>query len=199
MSDALDPSPHDAAAPAEAGGSGLFDFYVEQLETYLDGELDEAEATVVRRRLAEEPAYAGALDRLHRARRLRVTAFVETCDVPEDAEAAERLRNAAHQMTVRARFEPPAAAALPHAAAAPRSINRWWIGSAVAACMVVAFGLGLYGQFDRGIPPAPIQSNPRTIDGGNLFTVSGDGTVTHYQKVDPDEPQPPVDDEAGQE
>lgn len=176
MSDAPDFSPH-AAAP-EVDSSGLFDFCVEQLESYLDGELDEAEAAMVRRRLAEEPAYAAALDRLHRARRLRIDALSETSVMPDDAEAAERLRAAAHEMTVRARFEQPAAASA-------RPLNRWWAGSAVAACMLIAFGLGLYGQFDRGTPPDAIQSNPRPA-GGNATVIldEADGQPRVFREVD---------------
>src|SRR5690606_24441571 len=61
--------------PAGHADVEMFDFYVAQLEAYLDGELDAEEAAQVRRRLMQEEAYAAALGRLHAQRVQRMEVF----------------------------------------------------------------------------------------------------------------------------
>ena len=150
------------SGPSE-GELERFDFYVEQLETYLDGELDDREAEVVRQRLAEEPAYAAALRRLHRERDGRLDCF--TACGPDDAAVQRLMQSATAMVNAEASTEAPAARTelKPTAAASRRTafglpMPLWQIGSALAACVVIGFGLGVYGDFDLGTPPA--QSNP---------------------------------------
>ena len=126
--------------------TGTFDYYVAQLETYLDGELDASEAALVRQRLTEEPAYAAALERLHAERVARAAAFdyIERDEV--DADAPGRITLAARKMSLRER-----ATGLP----------RWArIAGGVAACVLVGFGAGLMGPFDLGTSPAKPNSTP---------------------------------------
>jgi anti-sigma factor RsiW len=140
------------ASPADASLE-MFDFHLVQLEAYLDGELDSDEAMAVRTRLAEEPAYAAALDRLHRDRSDRVRAFESIESHETDADAAERLVASARRMT---RQE----AVL---AAGPRDYA-WplWTKVAIgmAACVMVGFVGGLIGSYDIGSTPARSQSTP---------------------------------------
>lgn len=173
MSDATDShsDSRDEALP-------MFDFYVEQLETYLDGELDDAEAADVRKRLSEEPAYAAALDRLHHQRQMRLELFGQTNESEQDDLAAARLRACASRMCIEDQRA--------YSRRAPgRSISRWWISSAIAACMVIAFGLGMYGRFDRGTTPGEITSNPMPkLEGNTMFITDDHGDIVVTQKLD---------------
>ena len=167
MSELLDSSLNrdDPQAPE---GSGVFDFYVDQLETYLDGELDEAEARAVRDRLAEEPAYAASLERLSRARRTRIEAIGDVCNHADDDLAAERIRAVARDFTSTGSLDGSTSQA-------------WWrdpwaLRTAVAACIVGAFCLGLYGRYDTG-PSGDrspgVAGNPvPSLNGGNVQTVT---------------------------
>ncbi len=139
--------------PADAGESGVFDFYVQQLETYLDGELDAAEAAVVRQRLSEEPAYAASLARLESSRRMRIDGFCAFGDNCNDDEAAQRLCKSASVLTTRETSTGQ------HAS----RHSTWWLGSAAAACVTVGLGIGFIaggGGLDFGTSPADPQGNP---------------------------------------
>ena len=150
------------AADPDSNDTGMFDFYVEQLETYLDGELPADEASAVRRRLAEEPAYAAALDRLGRDRRARVAALDHDAD-PADAEAALRLTRRAAEL-----------AAIDRPATTLRLAPRW-LGLAAAAALLIAFGVGLLGGLDLArdrAPTAEVRSNPAPAVNANTTVVS---------------------------
>ena len=142
-----DPS-HESPAPASPEETVAFDFYVEELEAYLDGELEAAEATRVRQRLAEEPAYAASLARLQDHRRMRMACL--DCDGPVDEAAMSRLATCASDLCSQRDeggrwFIGPA--------------TRSWIGLA-AACLIVGFGIGSLSGLDLGQPPADAVSNP---------------------------------------
>ena len=133
-------------SPADAADHGPFDFYVDLLETYLDGELDETEAAAVRARLADEPAYAAALQRLHAERTARAAAFdwVERHEI--DADAAGRVVKNVGQSVLREQS---------------RGIPPWAkLVGGMAACVLVGFGLGYAGGFDWGKPPAQPHATP---------------------------------------
>ncbi len=182
MSDATDPH-FDSRDPEAA--LPMFDFYVEQLETYLDGELDAVEAAGVRKRLTEEPAYAAALDRLHQQRQLRLDVLGQADHHEGDEVAAARLRACASRMSVAGRLGYGDAAEAGDVMTATRGVSRWWIGSAVAACMLAAFSLGLYGRLDRGTPPAEVVSNPLPPLPGNTMLITDDqGDIVVHQKID---------------
>jgi len=143
-------TPH-ADSPNGTTDADAFDFYVEQLECYLDGELDRDEAAKVRAKLSEEPAYAASLARLQSARRLRI----ETIGLPgaDDDQAAARLTACAANLCgchadeggPRLRISPG---------------YRWGVGLAAAASLAVGFLLGSLGGLDFGDPPAEAVSNP---------------------------------------
>lgn len=170
-------SDHDfSVSPDSADDQARFDFYVEQLETYLDGELDEAEASTVRERLAQEPAYAAALDRIHRERDARMDLF--SASAPDDDAVRRLVANAC----ALASSESPAAeidrpfqineAATSTPAPSKRrggglfglGIPLWQAGLAAAACVAVGFGVGIYGDFDKGQAPAISNPTPFSTD-----------------------------------
>jgi anti-sigma factor RsiW len=129
-----------------------FDYYVEQLEQYLDGELEADEAKRVRTRLAEEPAYAASLARLQDQRRVRIDCLCGERGGDDDA-AVARLAMCASDLCSDATQE--------------TRKSGWFIGPAVrswmglaAACLVVGFGIGSLGGLDFGTPPADAVSNP---------------------------------------
>lgn len=156
----------------DAHGSGLFDFYVEQLETYLDGELDPGEAADVRARLTEEPAYAAALERLRVARAARVEAFAET-EASDDEAAASRLYASARSLA-QADAQPVANEAV----AGRISLSARWIAGGIAACLFVGFTAGLLGRYDLGTAPDTATSNPVPDMPSNMVLVTGeDGTI----------------------
>ena len=99
MSDAQDNiaggQPQEAA---QAANVELFDFYVAELEAYLDGELASEEASQVRRRLMQEEAYAAALGRLHACRIQRVEAYKRIEHEETDLEAAARIAASARRL-----------------------------------------------------------------------------------------------------
>ena len=142
------PNSDDETAGRDAGGRReQFDFYVAELETYLDGELDAAEAAAVRGRLSAEPAYAAALDRLHAERLARAAAFDFIERGENDPAAADRLAAAARQLSLRAR--------------ATGGVPRWAkIVGGMAACALIGFALGYAGGFDFGTPPAKPSPTP---------------------------------------
>ena len=168
----------------DAGDTGMFDFYVGQLEEYLDGELAPDDAAAVRRRLAEEPAYAAALDRLSGHRRLRVAALDPAGPPAEDDAAHERLTRAASSLCN----------------ASPRGAAPFaWhpLALAAAAALVVGFALGLLGGLDLSpAPDAPptgpvtAASNPRPAprapDG--VVTVSDAPADPAYDAAPPPRP-----------
>ncbi len=152
-----------------------FDFYVEQLETYLDGELGHAEAATVRERLTLEPAYAASLARLQAQRHLRIDHLCQ----PGDDEAAARLSHRASQLSSQ-----NVADSQPLRLATPRA---WWLGLAAAACLLVGFGVGTFAGLDFGNPPAPIMSNPLPED-DNPNLVSNDSDDGEVRPADTTRP-----------
>lgn len=150
-------------SPAEASAE-MFDYYVAQLEAYLDGELDADEATAVRVRLSEEPGYAAALDRLHRERGDRVRAFESIEHYETDPAAAERLVAAARRLA----GQPAVAEYLPSATARDYAWPLWTkVALGMAASVMVGFVGGLVGGYDFGAPqaqpnPTPLVSEDRT-------------------------------------
>lgn len=158
-------------SPADASLE-MFDFHVTQLEAYLDGELDADEAVAVRTRVAEEPSYAAALDRLHRERGDRVRAFEAIERHETDAAAADRVVAAARRM---AREAAPAAG--------PRDYA-WplWTKVAIgmAACVMVGFVGGLAGGYDFGAPPA--QPNPTPLVSEGRAAPQMRGTWVYYDQ-----------------
>jgi anti-sigma factor RsiW len=169
------------ATPIPSDSLKVFDFYVEQLETYLDGELSSDEAMAVRDRLNQEPAYAAALERLHRERRLRLDVMdtIETEHADEDAAAAERLRRSVAQMTGTAPATEPAdrqvAGSVP---ARGGRFNRWQIGTALAACMVAAFFFGAFGGgFITGSDPAQADSNTYPLAPNSVVQTNDKGQI----------------------
>ncbi len=167
-------------ASAEADGSGLFDFYVEQLETYLDGELQPDEVSQVRSRLAQEPAYAAALERLHRARATRVECF---CDESEADDAADRLCETARSLARSAASPVPPA---DRATLGRISMSGRWIAGGIAACLLVGFTAGLLGRYDFGTAPDPATSNPVPSAPSNVVLVTNDsGEVVRQLPLTP--------------
>lgn len=151
----------------------MFDFYVAQLEAYLDGELSADEAAAVRTRLVEEPAYAAALDRLHRQRSDRLRAFENIEKYETDTAAAERVAAAARRLA----RQPAAAEYL----AEPR--NYAWplwtkVALGMAACVMVGFVGGLVGRYDIGSQPA--QPNPTPIASQTQVGPQMRGTWVYY-------------------
>ncbi|MEM1012036.1 MAG: hypothetical protein AAGI46_07420 [Planctomycetota bacterium] len=165
MSDSnLSPSTPDDQADASA--SGAFDFYVEQLETYLDGELEPAEAETVRQRLAQEPAYAASLARLKAQRHLRI----DTLSQDGDDAAAARLNQCACALAAPGEASPMRIGPAKHV---------WWLGLAAAACVMAGFGVGTFSGLDFGTSPAPIMSNPIPAgDNPGLVSNPGDDEAT---------------------
>lgn len=133
--------------PASAADVELFDFYVAQLEAYLDGELDAQEAVDVRRRLMQEEAYAAALGRLHAQRVQRVEIFQQIEHKEIDESAASRLAASARTIAFR-----------------ERSKSNWptWtkVAFGMAACLLVGFGAGWIGDLNTGRPPAIANPTP---------------------------------------
>lgn len=156
--DNFDPRPTDDVRGHDDGsgdgGFELFDFYVAQLEAYLDGELSREEAVAVRQRLVQEEAYAAALGRLHAQREQRAEIFASIERDETTAEAAARITASARQMSLRGRLQPAAAAVAP-AAPAARGWPLWAkVALGMAACILVGFGAGLVGVYDFGDAPA---------------------------------------------
>ena len=149
---------------ADPGDSAVVDYHLARLETYLDGELDPAEAAKVREEVASDPTMAAAVGRLSAARRLRVDC-VEAPHAGDD-EAVERLCREARKLATRAAVEAPATAG-------GRSI--WWYGSAAAACAAFGFGL-LLGGYDFGVAPADPLGNPVPAENNGML-VSDEGGV----------------------
>lgn len=141
------------AGDGEAGFA-LFDFYVAQLEAYLDGELSGAEALAVRQRLIQEEAYAAALGRLHAQRAQRAEAFAQIERGEVDEASAARVVARARKIVTRARLEPSAGPGLSVAAAGGRAWPTWAkVVGGMAACVLVGFGVGLIGSYDFGGEP----------------------------------------------
>lgn len=135
------PSTHDVE---------LFDFYVAQLEAYLDGELTADEAVDVRRRLMQEDAYAAALGRLHaqRVQRLEVFKVIEKVETEDDA--AARLAASARKL----------------ASERTKAWPTWTkVAFGMAACILVGFAGGLIGEYNLGAEPADARSTPYTQQG----------------------------------
>ena len=169
----------------EPGAS--FDFAVSELELYLDGELPADDAVAVRRRAAEDAAYAATLDRLHADRLDRAAAY----DLIERGEtepaAADRVNAIARRLASRGR----------------PGLPRWAkVVGGMAACVLVGFGMGYMGPFDTG--PSPAVPNPTPYatpsGGGSLVSpVAGPPPDGWYylkdgHRVTPtpvDAPQPP--------
>jgi hypothetical protein len=151
MSDAQDNI--NQAGHADAANVELFDFYVAQLEAYLDGELDSEEAQQVRRRLMQEEAYAAALGRLHSQRIQRIEAYKRIEHHETDAQAAARIAANARRLAVQDSFR-----------STPAATHSWptWakVVFGMAACLLVGFAAGLVGTYDVGEEPAIGQSNP---------------------------------------
>ncbi len=163
--------PPDPAASPEAEETALFDFYVEELETYLDGELDEAEAAHVRARLAS--AYAAALDRLDQQRRCRCDALGALLHpaAANDEECAAKLSKEANRLCCEAAARDEKVA---DAVVASRIGWDWWrVASLAAACLMLGFSLGIFGPFDLGTRPANGVSNP-LVAGPNTGLTSFD-------------------------
>lgn len=149
MSDTKD----NATDKASAADVKLFDFYVAQLEAYLDGELNSEEAVTVRRRLIQEEAYAAALGRLHAQRVQRLEVFKQIEREETNDAAVVRLTDSARQLAVQGR----GALAWP----------TWTkIVFGMAACLLVGFAGGLIGEYNVGTPPVPPNSTPYTAPGG---------------------------------
>src|SRR5688572_15510704 len=144
------------AGQADAASVELFDFYVAQLEAYLDGELDSEEAQQVRRRLMQEEAYAAALGRLHAQRIQRIEAYKRIEHVETDAQSAARIAANARRLALQQSFR-----------STPAATHSWptWAKVVVgmAACLLVGFGAGLIGTYDIGEEPAVGQSNPAPV------------------------------------
>jgi hypothetical protein len=151
MSDVQD----NISGASEAGAAKveLFDFYVAQLEAYLDGELDAEEAQQVRRRLMQEEAYAAALGRLHSQRIQRIEAYKRIEHDETDSQAAARIAANARRLALHDSFR-----------STPAATHSWptWakVVFGMAACLLVGFAAGLVGTYDIGEAPAVGQSNP---------------------------------------
>lgn len=133
--------------PVSAADVELFDFYVAQLEAYLDGELNSQEAVDVRQRLMQEEAYAAALGRLHaqRVQRMEVFQNIERQEI--DEVAASRLVVSARTIALRERA------------------NHTWpmwtkIAFGMAACLLVGFGAGWIGDLNFGTTPSVPKPTP---------------------------------------
>ena len=150
-------------AHADLGDSAVVDFRLARLETYLDGELDEADAARVREELVSDPDLAAAMTRMAAARQRRVECV--GAFEPGDAAAVDRLCAEARKLATRSALAP--------AESSGRGI--WWYGSAAAAC--VAFGVGfLLGGYDLGIAPADPLANPVPQEHNGML-VSDDNSV----------------------
>lgn len=150
MSDTKD-NPTDKASAADVE---LFDFYVAQLEAYLDGELNSEEAIAVRRRLMQEEAYAAALGRLHAQRVQRIEVFRQIERDETNDEAVVRLTDSARQLALQDR-----------GALAWPTWTKIVLG--MAACLLVGFAGGLIGEYNVGTPPAPANPTPYATPGGD--------------------------------
>ena len=137
---------------ASAADVELFDFYVAQLEAYLDGELNQQEAVEVRQRLMQEEAYAAALGRLHAQRVQRVEIFQQIERKEVDDRAASRVAASARSIAFQERT------------------GRIWpmwtkVAFGMAACLLVGFGAGWVGDLNTGRQPAipaPTAYGPET-------------------------------------
>src|SRR5688572_28994437 len=184
MSDLQDNLPRDGSgesAPADAASVELFDFYVAQLEAYLDGELDAEEASQVRRRLMQEEAYAAALGRLHAQRVQRVEAYQRIERVETDNDAATRIAAAARRMALQENATP--------GAAAPGWPTWTKLVFGMAAYLLVGFGAGLVGVYDFGEAPPQITSKPVEPDGPGL---AGEDTGARWIYIDENNQQQAV-------
>jgi anti-sigma factor RsiW len=142
---------HNPNTGADAASVELFDFYVAQLEAYLDGELDAGEASQVRRRLMQEDAYAAALGRLHAQRIQRIEIYKHIEHDETDEQAAARIAAAARRIALKEQAPVGGGGSWP----------TWTkVVFGMAACLLVGFGAGLVGVYDIGEPPAAVQSNP---------------------------------------
>ncbi len=180
MSDVKDINPSNEGA--DAASVELFDFYVAQLEAYLDGELDTDEATEVRKRLMQEEAYAAALGRLHSQRIQRIEAYRRIEREETDLEAASRIAASARRLAVQDRA---------YAAGSWPTWTKLVFG--MAACLLVGFAAGMIGVYDFG--DEPIQGEARPLDPADS-SATGEGARWVYidennqqQAVIPAEPK----------
>lgn len=170
-----EPDFHSDASPVD-GAHEVLDVHVAQLEAYLDGELSADDAAAVRARVAEEPACAAALDRLHRERMNRVQAF-------EMIEAAEVDPASVGRLAAAARGAVHAGAPVPASATEDASDYSWplWTKIAVgmAASIMVGFVGGLVGGYDFGSTPAQPNSTPISArsDSGTDSGAAGSSNV----------------------
>ncbi len=133
---------------ASASDVELFDFYVAQLEAYLDGELNSEEAIAVRSRLMQEEAYAAALGRLHAQRVQRLEVFKHIEREETNQAAVVRLTDSARKLTL-------------HDRAGSRSWPTWTkVVFGMAACLLVGFGAGWIGVYDLGESPSQARPTP---------------------------------------
>lgn len=169
------PDPGDsggASASSEQSGdvnlTGVRDLDLQTLETFLDGELPEDEAMVLRRRLVLEPAMQAALEQLQSERAVRQLLFRS---LEPQTNQADQLVASVHSAMV--------------------AHERWrWINrslryvSAAAACVVVGFFAGRVHQGAVGGNTAvnsPASSGNSSVVASNNNNagnpVSPDGTV----------------------
>ncbi len=155
--------------PAGHADVEMFDFYVAQLEAYLDGELDAEEAAQVRRRLMQEEAYAAALGRLHAQRVQRMEVFRQIEQREVDPAAPTRLAASAKRMRLQAQLAP---------AGGGGSWPTWTkVVFGMAACLLVGFGAGMIGTYNVGESPTvaadptplPEVASPESFTGWVLY------------------------------
>ena len=169
------PMPHTGTDPDES--LAMFDFYVAQLEAYLDGELDADEAAAVRDRLGQEPTYAAALDRLHRERAQRVSVFEAIEHQEVDDAAVNRLMATARRLTLTG----DESADVDTLEAEGRSWPLWVkVVSGMAACVLVGFAGGLVGGLDFGDTPA--RPNPTPMADSGRVRANNAGMWVYYNE-----------------
>ena len=123
--------------------NGVTEQDLELLEEYLDGALTPDEAERVRGRLADEPAFAAALDESREQRETRTAVWDTLAPTEAQAQAfATKAISAAHRTE---RW---------------RHVNRYArFGSAAAACLLVGFFAGWLGR-DKGTFIKPLVTSP---------------------------------------
>src|SRR5690606_2918646 len=125
---------------------GMFDFYVAQLEAYLDGELDAEEAAQVLRRLMQEEAYAAALGRLHAQRVQRMAVFRQIEQGEGERAGSDCLTASPSWVRLEAQLAP---------AGGGGSWPTWTkVVFGMAACLLVGVGAGMIGTYNVGESPA---------------------------------------------